>query len=70
MPIKTAVIHENIPVIETTDAVTLDHLLMDAAVADAVVERLGPTVAVVDPAKMEQLTARLLKLGHLPKVIS
>ena len=66
---KTAIVHENIPVIEVAEAVALDHLLSDATVADAVVQRLGPTMAVVDPAKVELLTARLIKLGHLPKVI-
>ena len=65
---KTAVIHENIPIIEVADAAALDHLLADPAVADAIVERLAPTVAVVDPAKVEVLTERLLKLGHLPRV--
>jgi len=65
---KPATIHENLPIIEVTDAEVLDHLLADPAVADAIVLRLAPTVAVIDPAKVETLTERLLKLGHLPSV--
>ncbi len=70
MPSKTAVVHENLPLLEVADALTLDHLLADAAVADAIVLRLSPTVAVVDPARVEVLRARLLKLGHLPRVVA
>jgi hypothetical protein len=64
------VIHENIPLLEVADAVTLDQLLADVAVADAIVQRLAPTVAVIDPAKVEALSARLLKLGHLPGTVA
>lgn len=64
-----AVVHDNIPVIEAADPATLDHLLADAGAADAIVHRIGPTTAVIDPAKMERLVERLLKLGHLPKVV-
>ena len=64
-----AVVHENLPLIEVTDAVALDHLLADATLADAIVTRLAPTVAVIDPAKVETVVARLKKLGHLPKVV-
>ena len=63
-----ALIHENIPTLEVTDAVALDHLLADTTVATAVVRRLSPTVAVLDPGKVELVVARLRKLGHLPKV--
>ena len=66
---QIAVIHDNIPVIEVADAVALDHLLADAAIADAIVRRLSPNMAVVDPAKVEIVIARLRKLGHLPKVV-
>ncbi len=65
----TAVVHENLPLIEVADAAVLDGLLADVAVADAIVLRLAPTVAVVDPAKVELLIARLKKLGHLPGVV-
>lgn len=68
MPKPVAVVHENIPVIEVTEAFTLDLLLTDTIVADAVVNRIAPTVAIIDPAKTEKLLARLIELGHLPKV--
>jgi hypothetical protein len=64
-----AILHENLPLLEVSDAVALDHLLLDAAVADAVVRRLSPTMAAVDPAKVDAVVARLRKLGHLPKVV-
>jgi len=70
MTSKTAVIHDNIPIIETANAAELDHLLADPAVGGAIVRRLAPTVALIDPAKIELLTARLLKLGHLPRVVA
>jgi len=66
---KTAVIHENLPLIEVVEAMTLDHLLADVTAADAIVCRLSPTMAVVDPVKLSLLTARLKQLGHLPKVV-
>jgi hypothetical protein len=68
MPNALAVIHENIPTLEVADSVTLDHLLADVTVANAVVRRLSPTMVVVDPAKVEMVVTRLRKLGHLPKV--
>lgn len=69
MPNKIAVIHDNIPTLEVTDALALDHLLADVTIADAIVQRLSPTLAVVDPAKIDAVVARLRKLGHLPKVV-
>lgn len=68
MPEPVAVVHENIPVIEAAEAFTLDLLLADTVVVDAVVKRIAPTVAIIDPAKMEKLLARLVEIGHLPKV--
>lgn len=65
---SVAVVHENIPVIEVAEAFTLDLLLADPTVADAIVNRIAPSVAIIDPAKTETLLARLIALGHLPKV--
>ena len=63
------VIHENISVIEVADAAALEALLLDPTLALAIVHRLTPTQAVIDPAKVEAVVARLKKLGHLPKVV-
>ena len=63
------VLHENLPVLEVAEALTLDHLLADPTIADAVVMRPDPEVAVLDPAKVEAVVERLVKLGHLPKVV-
>lgn len=62
------ILHENLPTLEVSDAMMLDHLLADPAVAGAIVRRLSPTMVVLDPAKVAPLLTRLRKLGHLPKV--
>jgi hypothetical protein len=69
MPQSEIVVHDNLPLLETTEAAGLDQLLAEAGVREAVVARLSPTVAVVDPAKLEGVLARLRKLGQWPKVI-
>ena len=63
------VLHENLPVLEVAEALTLDHLLTDPTIADAVVLRPDSQVAVLDPAKVDAVVERLVKLGHLPKVL-
>ncbi len=69
MPPAAPIVHDNLPLLETSDAAGMEHLLAEAAVRDAVVARLSPTVAVLDPAKLEALLVRLRKLGQLPKVV-
>ncbi|MGI6543661.1 MAG: hypothetical protein ACOX44_11475 [Limnochordia bacterium] len=64
-----AVVHENIPLIEVTESVLLDQLLADPILAFAVVKRLGPTAAAIDPVMLEQVMKQLAKYGHLPKVV-
>ena len=63
------VIHDNLALLETADAAGLDHLLADVTVSDGMVARLSPTVAVIDPAKLAAVIARLRKIGQWPKVI-
>ena len=63
------ILHENLPLIEVSDHLTLDDLYADPRVAQFLLTRLGPTVAVVAPGQMDVLLARLLKLGHTPKVL-
>lgn len=69
MPPALPIIHENIPLLEVSDAAALEGLLADPTLADAIMLRLAPTFAVIDPAKIEAVVARLKKLGHLPKVV-
>jgi hypothetical protein len=69
MPHSTPVIHDNLALLETADAAGLDHLLADVTVGDGVVARLSPTVAAIDPTKLEAVIARLRKIGQWPKVI-
>lgn len=63
------ILHEKLPLIEVNDHLTLDHLYADPRSAQFLLARLGPSVAVVAPGQMDALLARLLKLGHTPKVL-
>ena len=63
------ILHENLPIIEVADPLILDNLYADPRAAQFLLTRLGPTVAVVAPGEMDNLLARLLKLGHTPKVL-
>jgi hypothetical protein len=63
------ILHENLPLIEVSDSSTLDGLYADPRTAQYLLTRLGPTIAVVAAGQMDDLLARLLKLGHTPKVL-
>lgn len=63
------VLHENLPIIEVANQLILDDLYADPRAAQYLLTRLGPTVAVVAPGEMDNLLARLLKLGHTPKML-
>ena len=63
------ILHENLLLIEVSDHLTLDDLYTDPRVAQFLLTRLSPTVAVVASGQMDALLARLLKLGHTPKVL-
>ena len=63
------ILHENLPIIEVADPHILDNLYADPRAAQCLLTRLGPAVAVVAPGEMDNLLARLLKLGHTPKVL-
>jgi hypothetical protein len=64
-----AIVHEHIPVIEVEEPMLLDQLLADNTLAFAIVKRLGPTAAVIDPGMVPQVVKQLAKYGHLPKVV-
>ncbi len=63
------ILHENLPVIEVADPLILDDLYADPYTARYLLARLGPTIAVVAPDELDALLARLLKLGHTPKIL-
>ncbi len=69
MPIPQAVAHSNLPVVEVADKLILDILLTDEQARRLVLARLSDRVAVVAPGGMDALLARMLKLGHMPKVV-
>jgi len=63
------ILHENLPIIQVADPLILDDLYADPRAVQYLLTRLGPTVAVVAPGEMDNLLARLIKLGHTPKVL-
>lgn len=66
---QVATVHENLPIIEVADKVTLDMLFADTHASRYLAKRLSDTVAVVYPGQLDALLARLRKLGHTPKVL-
>jgi hypothetical protein len=63
------ILHENLPLIEVSDPLDLDALYTDLRAAQYLLTRIGPTIAVVAPGEIDNLLARLRKLGHTPKVM-
>lgn len=66
---NSPILHENLSLIEVADRLILDDLYADPRTEHFLLTRLGPTIAVVAPGQMDVLLARLLKLGHTPKVL-
>lgn len=62
-------LHENVPLIEVRDKVTLDMLFADAQAGRYFIRRLSDVAAMVMPGQVDPLLARLRKLGHTPKVL-
>ena len=62
-------LHENLSLIEVADRLILDELYADQRTGPFLLTRLGPKLAVVAPGQMDILLARLLKMGHTPKVL-
>ena len=63
-------LHENISLIEVADRISLDVILADATAQKCLLTRLSDTVAIVAPGRYDALLARLLRLGHTPKVLA
>lgn len=63
------ILHQNLPIIEVAESYILDMLYQDKAAAAMILTRLSDQVAVVNPEQLDTLLARLLKLGHTPKVL-
>ena len=61
-------LHENISLIQMEDRISLDMVLADGVASRYLLTRLSDTVAVVAPGGFDALLARLLRLGHTPKV--
>jgi hypothetical protein len=66
---NSPILHDNLPLIEVADHLILDDLYADPLAAKFLLTRLSATVAVVAPGQMDALLARLLKLGHTPKLL-
>ncbi len=65
--LASPILHENVPLLEVADKLTLDMLLADGPARLLLLARLSDTVAVVAPGQTATLVARLRKLGHTPK---
>jgi len=63
------ILHDNLPLLEVADRLILDDLYADPRTAQYLLTRLGDTVAVIAPGQADALLARLLKLGHTPRVV-
>ena len=63
------ILHENVPLLEVADKMTMDMLLSDGPARLLILARLSDTVAVVAPGQTATLVARLRKLGHTPKTL-
>ena len=63
------ILHENLPIIEVAEGHILDMLIEDKVAASLFLTRLSDQVAVAAPGKLDALLARLLQLGHTPKVV-
>jgi hypothetical protein len=66
---SNARLHENISLIQMEDRISLDMILSDAVATKYLLTRLSDTVAVVAPGQFDVLLARLIRLGHTPKVL-
>ena len=66
---KKPILHKNLPIIEVAERYILDMLVQDKFAAPMLLTRLSDQMAVVAPGKLDDLLARLLKLGHRPKVV-
>lgn len=65
-----AVLHENLTLIEVDDPAMLAELRADRSIGPLLLATLSERVAVVAPGRTEELTRRLLKAGHTPKMVS
>ena len=65
---KPTLLHRNLPILEVTEPLLLEELMLDRQVAAMVLTRLSDRVALIDPSRFSALVTRLRKLGHLPKV--
>lgn len=65
-----AVLHMNLTLVELDDPAALAELRADRAVGPLILTALSDRVAVVAPGRADELTRRLLKAGHTPKVVN
>jgi hypothetical protein len=66
---RKPILHENLPIIEVRDKVTLDMLFADTQASRFLIRRLSDEAAIIMPDQFDALYARLRKLGHTPKVL-
>jgi hypothetical protein len=62
-----AIWHTNVQIIQTRDRDMLDGIMADPMLGQLVTHRLSDTVAAIAPGGLDEVDARLRKLGHTPK---
>ncbi len=60
-------IHEGVSLLEVTEKIILDEIMLDPQASQLVLVRLSETAVAVDPGKYQALLARLKKIGIVPK---
>ncbi len=63
-------LYRGVALLVVDDALLLDRLLADGALAGLILRRLTPTAALVDRRHFTQLSAALFERGHLPRKVS
>jgi hypothetical protein len=64
-----AELHENVAVLEVTDAAQLAELAANPKVRRYLLARLSDTAALIDPGHEDALAKALLAEGHTPKMV-
>jgi len=61
-------LHEGVAIIEVTDSLLLTEIESDPGLQPFLGDRLSDTCISVQPQAIQEVTRRLLSLGHLPRV--
>lgn len=66
---SATVVYAGLASIEVDEPSLLDAIMADPKAAECITIRVSGTIALVEPSKFDALAKRLVKTGHLPKVM-